>query len=113
MKRYRPGSREYGAASTFKAAEKKLVSLQRQLDAFDLLHGQNLSTDCVAAFVVFNCEDSQRFCLKDYAGSDSWRAKFFQVGTAHRGAAGEGEGRGGGGGGEMSLRAWEPVAGSE
>ena len=67
-----------GGGGRFKAAEKRLIKLQRQLDQFDLKHGAKQSDDCVAAFVVFNCEDSQRFCVIDYANSDTWR-RVFQV----------------------------------
>ncbi len=66
------------APGRFKSAEKRLIKLQRQLDQFDLKHGAKQSTDCVAAFVVFNCEDSKRFCVSDYTHSDTWR-RVFQV----------------------------------
>ena len=65
-------------AVRFKAAEKRLKKLQTQLDEFDIKHGVKLSRDCLAAFVVFNCEDSKRHCVNDYAHSDTWR-QVFQV----------------------------------
>ncbi len=65
-------------AVRFKAAEKRLKKLQIQLDEFDIKHGVKLSRDCLAAFVVFNCEDSKRHCVNDYAHSDTWR-QVFQV----------------------------------
>ena len=79
MKRYRSPSREYKAKSKFTSAQKRLAKLQKQLDYFDLRHGVNLSTDCVAAFVVFNSEDSKRHCMSDYAGSEGWWKLVTQV----------------------------------
>ncbi len=79
MQRNAPGRRDLGAAARFKSAEKRLKTLQKQLDKFDKEHVVKMSDDCVGAFVVFNCEDSKRFCLEDYNGSNNWWSRMFQV----------------------------------
>jgi hypothetical protein len=55
----------------FAASEKRLAKLATQLDAFDLKFAARVSDYCVAAFVMFNCEDSRRYCLDDYDGSET------------------------------------------
>jgi hypothetical protein len=80
MKRYRHGSTEANAEKKYAASEKRLATLQAKLDKVDLKHGVRVSQHCVGAFVVFNCEDSKRFCLEDYHGSGSWWKQATQVG---------------------------------
>lgn len=55
----------------FANSEKRLAKLVKQLDAFDLKFASRVSDYCVAAFVMFNCEDSRRYCLEDYEGSET------------------------------------------
>jgi hypothetical protein len=79
MKRFKTGSKEYRAKSKYDEAVKRLAKLQKELDTFDLKHGTKMSTDCIAAFVVFNCEDSKRYCEHDYKGSQGWWKLMTQV----------------------------------
>lgn len=66
--------REYAKASA------RLEKLRKKMDRFETYHAAELTEDtCVAAFVVFNCEDSQRYCLEDYARSGSWWGRKTQV----------------------------------
>ena len=77
MKRYQPTHPGQKPSSKFRSAESKFVSLEKQFHKFDQQHAAKLTQDqCVAAFVVFNCEDSRRYCLEDYARSGStWGRK--------------------------------------
>jgi hypothetical protein len=79
MKRYQPETSTKSAQARYNKAKKQLEKLQKQLHTFDLKHGVKLSTECVAAFVIFNCEDSKRYCVADYAGSDTYWGKLTQV----------------------------------
>ena len=79
MKRYCEPSRERQAKAKHAAAAKRLAALKRELEAFDVKYAVRLSEDCVAAFVVFNCEDSKRHCLSDYHRSGTWWRQLTQV----------------------------------
>ena len=78
MKKYRQ-NKGCRSRRTFKSAEKRLAQLKRDVDKFDQRHAVLLSDRCVCAFVVFNCEDSWRYCVDDYKGSNSWWRRNTQV----------------------------------
>ena len=73
MKRYQTGANTGRTKTKYTDAVKRLAKLRQEVDKFDMKHGVQMSTECVAAFVVFNCEDSKRACVRDYDGSGgSW-----------------------------------------
>jgi hypothetical protein len=80
MKRYNPAHQpDHKVTRKFRRAEARLEKLQQQLDEFDKKHAAKLTQDeCIGAFVVFNCEDSRRYCLEDYARSTSWWGRLTQ-----------------------------------
>ena len=80
MRRYKQGAVESNGRR-FRSAQRRLEALQKQLDTFEFKHGTAMQTssDVIAAFVVFNCADSQRRCVDDYAGSAGFWKRFFQV----------------------------------
>lgn len=61
-KRYNPEhTPERRETSTYRSAGSRLERLQREHDKFDAKHADKLVQDeCVAAIVIFNCEDSRR-----------------------------------------------------
>jgi hypothetical protein len=60
-------------------AERRLSKLKLQLQRFEASQAAAHSSDCVCAFVVFNCVESKRRCLEDYDGSTSKFGRLFQV----------------------------------
>lgn len=72
MKRCNPPNPNIKPSRKFRNAASHLARLQADFDKFDKRHMDKLTADeCVGAFVVFNCEDSRRYCLEDYARSTS------------------------------------------
>ncbi|RYG52448.1 RNA-binding protein [archaeon] len=50
-------------------ALKSLAAIEARLEFIDKKYSQEFSTDTVAAYVVFNCEESLTRCVADYRGS--------------------------------------------
>ena len=64
--------RSGAVATRLAAARTRLAAIEARIHKLDLKHAQQLNTDVLGAFVVFNNEESLLRCLNDYQSSTRW-----------------------------------------